>query len=216
MNASALRDSVGRIGLRVPRADQSGRPLGSLAVMDRPDRQELILSAVIRIIGRDGLAGVSVRSVAREAGVAHGLVNYYFDDKKGLIEAALRRVEAEDLELLEPDASLTPEAQLRTVLRIIVAARVPDHRVPRATPAAVGAGPSGRGVRCDQRHRPAPVSRPAGPSHRECRLRRESSRCAPSSGRHRHHPERHLAHRPPAHRSGVPHAGRGSMRGDRL
>lgn len=88
--------------------------------MDRPDRQELILSAVIRIIGRDGLAGVSVRSVAREAGVAHGLVNYYFDDKKGLIEAALRRVEAEDLELLEPDASLTPEVQLRTVLRNIV------------------------------------------------------------------------------------------------
>ncbi len=111
---------MGRITLRVPRVGQSGLPLGSLAVMERPDRQELILSAVICIIGRDGLAGVSVRSVAREAGVAHGLVNYYFDDKKGLIEAALRRVEAEDLELLEPDAALTPEDQLRTVLRIIV------------------------------------------------------------------------------------------------
>lgn len=94
--------------------------VGNLAFMERPDRQELILSAVIRIIGREGLAGVSVRSVAREAGVAHGLVNYYFDDKKGLIEAALRRVEAEDLELLEPDASLPAEAQLREVLRSIV------------------------------------------------------------------------------------------------
>ena len=94
--------------------------VGSLAVMERPDRQERILGAVILIIGREGLAGVSVRSVAREAGVAHGLVNYYFDDKKGLIEAALRRVEAEDLELLEPDASMNPEGQLRAALRIIV------------------------------------------------------------------------------------------------
>lgn len=88
--------------------------------MERPDRQELILAAVIRIIGRDGLAGVSVRSVAREAGVAHGLVNYYFDDKKGLIEAALRRIEAEDLQLLEPDPSLDPAAQLSDALRRIV------------------------------------------------------------------------------------------------
>ena len=87
--------------------------------MERPDRQERILSAVIDIIGRDGLAGVSVRSVAREAGVAHGLVNYYFEDKKGLIEAALRRVEAEDLDLLEPDSALAPAAQLRRVLRSI-------------------------------------------------------------------------------------------------
>lgn len=88
--------------------------------MERPDREELILEAVIRILGREGLAGVSVRSVAREAGVAHGLVNYYYDDKKGLIEAALRRVEADDLDLLEPDPTLSAADQLRAVLRIVV------------------------------------------------------------------------------------------------
>lgn len=88
--------------------------------MARPDRQELILSAVISIIGEKGLDGVSVRSVAREAGVAHGLVAYYFDDKNGLIEAALRRVESEDLGLLEPDETLPPRDQLRSVLRRIV------------------------------------------------------------------------------------------------
>ena len=80
----------------------------------------MILAAVIRILGRDGYSGVSVRSVAREAGVAHGLVAYYFDDKTGLVEAALRRIEADDLDLLEPDPTLSPPEQLRSVLRSIM------------------------------------------------------------------------------------------------
>lgn len=88
--------------------------------MARPDREEQILSAVITLLGRSGLAGVSVRSVAREAGVAHGLVAYYFTDKNGLIEAALRRFETEDLALLEPDTRREPGAQLRQVLKRIL------------------------------------------------------------------------------------------------
>lgn len=87
----------------------------------KPDRQELILAAVLRILAAQGLAGVSVRSVAREAGVAHGLVNYYYADKNALIEAALLRIEDEDLALLEPPEGLSPEAALRTVLARIVA-----------------------------------------------------------------------------------------------
>ena len=87
----------------------------SHVTQDRPDRQEQILGAVIDVIGREGLAGVSVRSVAREAGVAHGLVSYYFNGKD-----ALRRVEKDDLALLEPDESLSPREQLCSVLRIIM------------------------------------------------------------------------------------------------
>lgn len=86
----------------------------------RADRQEQILAAAIAILGRDGLAGISVRSVARKAGVAHGLVAYYFDDMNGLIEAALRRVEIDDLELLDPDPSLSARDQLCSVLQSIM------------------------------------------------------------------------------------------------
>ena len=88
-----------------------------LAKPDRADRQELILDAVIRLLAAEGISGVSIRSVGREAGVAHGLVSYYFDDKVGLISAALRRIEAEDVALVAPEPGSDPEERLRTALR---------------------------------------------------------------------------------------------------
>lgn len=83
----------------------------------REDRQELILDAVLRLLADHGIAGVSIRSVAREAGVAHGLVGYYYDDKVGLIGAALRKISEQDDALLAPDPGLSPEGRLRAALR---------------------------------------------------------------------------------------------------
>lgn len=88
---------------------------------DRTDRQGRILEAVITLLGQHGISGVSMRAVAREAGVALGLVNYHYADKTSLIAAALRRVEEQDLALLETDASLAPDERLRTVLRRVAA-----------------------------------------------------------------------------------------------
>lgn len=84
---------------------------------EKVDRRSLILDAVLTVLARDGIAGVSMRAVAREAGVALGLVHYYFDDKPGLIAAALRRVEEQDLLIVEPDRALPPERRLRAALR---------------------------------------------------------------------------------------------------
>ena len=84
---------------------------------DKVDRQELILQAVIDLLARHGISGVSMRAVAREAGVALGLVSYYYEDKNSLIRAALARVEEQDLALVAPDASLPPEKRLRAALR---------------------------------------------------------------------------------------------------
>jgi AcrR family transcriptional regulator len=60
---------------------------------DKVDRQSRILEAAVRLLSRHGISGLSMRSVAREAGVALGLVNYYFADKASLIRAALHRIE---------------------------------------------------------------------------------------------------------------------------
>lgn len=92
---------------------------------DEPDpelnaREELILDAVVTLIGRGGLAAVSMRAVSREAGVSLGLMNYYFDTKSALVAAALRRIGVQDAELVTPEPGLEPVDQLRFVLRRVV------------------------------------------------------------------------------------------------
>jgi AcrR family transcriptional regulator len=86
--------------------------------MDPPekDREERILDAVLRLLSRQGISGISMRAVAREAGVALGLVNYYYEDKTGLISAALRRIGEQDVALVELDPSLPAEDRLRAAL----------------------------------------------------------------------------------------------------
>ena len=62
------------------------------AAVDAPER---ILDATLAVLAREGVAGVSMRAVAREADVALGLANYHFDGKTALISAALRLEDAE-------------------------------------------------------------------------------------------------------------------------
>ncbi|MFI2566176.1 TetR/AcrR family transcriptional regulator [Paenarthrobacter sp. NPDC018779] len=81
------------------------------------DKQSRILDAAMELLSRHGIAGVSMRAVSREAGVALGLVNYYYDDKTSLIRAALRRVDEDDLRLVATNPDADPTDQLRQALR---------------------------------------------------------------------------------------------------
>ena len=87
-------------------------------------RQSRILEAALDLLSRHGISGVSMRAVAREAGVALGLVNYYYDDKTSLIRAALHRVDEHDLKLVAPDPSSAPDEQLRKALRRVAGAEL--------------------------------------------------------------------------------------------
>lgn len=80
------------------------------------ERQARILTAATDLLAREGIAGVSMRAVAREAGVSLGLVNYHFADKTSLLASVLRRVEEQDLEILEVDLPAEPGARLREAL----------------------------------------------------------------------------------------------------
>jgi AcrR family transcriptional regulator len=84
---------------------------------EKVDRQALILEAVLTLLSRGGIACVSMRAVAREAHVALGLVNYYYEDKSSLIAAALHRIEQQDIAIVEPDPRLSPEERVRAALR---------------------------------------------------------------------------------------------------
>ena len=84
---------------------------------EQADRQTRILEAALELLSRHGISGINMRAVAREAGVALGLVNYYYEDKSSLIRAVLHQIEEHDLLLVEPEPASTPEEQLREALR---------------------------------------------------------------------------------------------------
>lgn len=50
-----------------------------------------LLDAAIRVVAGRGLRGLTIRSVAAEAGVTHGLVRHHFGSRDALVEATLVR-----------------------------------------------------------------------------------------------------------------------------
>jgi AcrR family transcriptional regulator len=48
--------------------------------------RQALLDAAIRVVAAQGLRGLTLRAVAAEAGVTHGLVRHHFGTREGLIE----------------------------------------------------------------------------------------------------------------------------------
>lgn len=73
------------------------------------DKRTLIVEAALDVLLADGIGKLSMRRVAREAGVALGLAHYYFESKGELIAALVgagaRRLRAEDPPLQTGDDS---------------------------------------------------------------------------------------------------------------
>lgn len=84
-------------------------------------RKAEIVDAALRVIGRDGIPGVSMRAVAAEASIPLGTVTYYFGDKEELIEAAfLRHAQRETARIV------TAIARLGTLTRDNIARGLAD------------------------------------------------------------------------------------------
>ena len=56
------------------------------------DTREKILQAAFTVLSRDGYENASIKEIAEEAGVAQGLVHYYFKSKQLLVLAVLNYV----------------------------------------------------------------------------------------------------------------------------
>lgn len=56
------------------------------------ERKEQILTAALTVAIREGLEGLTVRRVAAEAGLSHGLVHFHFKSKAKLLVALLDRL----------------------------------------------------------------------------------------------------------------------------
>lgn len=87
------------------------------------ERRREIVAAAARLAGKAGLSGISLRSVAQEAGVAPGLVNHYFPAVEQLVAEAFAQVGAEDLtvQFAAIRKEIAPVQQMRLYLQAALA-----------------------------------------------------------------------------------------------
>src|SRR2546423_458784 len=99
-----------------------------------PLRREQIVRATIRCLAREGYTRLTMKKVAREAGVSQGILHYYFADKRAMLVATLATV-SRDLDrrvaAAQSHTTRDPAARLRALVRacLEVAVRRPEFWV---------------------------------------------------------------------------------------
>jgi TetR/AcrR family transcriptional regulator, fatty acid metabolism regulator protein len=88
------------------------------------EKRRQILRAAITVFARSGYHTSRVSDVAKEAGVAYGLVYHYFGSKEDLLETIFRRTWSRMLEAVEEveRADAPAREQLAAVARIVLGA----------------------------------------------------------------------------------------------
>jgi AcrR family transcriptional regulator len=84
-----------------------------------PARREHIVQATLRCLAREGYAALTMKKIAREAGLTPGILHYYFADKRAILVAALERVMADLHHRVAREAGSTRDPRRR--LRALVA-----------------------------------------------------------------------------------------------
>jgi len=99
------------------RPDTENQPVGRLR----------LLEAAVRLFGRDGFDGTSLRALADEAEVSWGLIRFYFGSKEGLRDAAEELVLARYLGLVAEGSKAAKAANLQAIFdRIDIETQLPD------------------------------------------------------------------------------------------
>ncbi|WP_158881822.1 TetR/AcrR family transcriptional regulator [Amycolatopsis anabasis] len=98
-------------------------------VVDRAERRRAIAEALLRLVARDGIDAVSVRTVAAEAGISAGAVQKYFATREELLGFAF---ELTGEYLLERWATVATTGPLIDVLWRYVRAALPVDEQSRA------------------------------------------------------------------------------------
>jgi TetR/AcrR family transcriptional repressor of bet genes len=70
-------------------------------IVDHDARRRELVRAAWRVVGRDGLDGLTTRAVAREAGWSTGVLAHYFDNREELLLAAFRLVFDEAMQRMQ-------------------------------------------------------------------------------------------------------------------
>ena len=112
------------------------------------DRRKTILRAAIDVFSKKGYLGCRIADVAREAGVAYGLVYHYFRDKDELLESVFKSGWTEFLGRLEGaiTGEKTLEQRIEGMVHVAFQAYREDHRTVKVLILEVGRSPSGGAV----------------------------------------------------------------------
>jgi TetR/AcrR family fatty acid metabolism transcriptional regulator len=88
----------------------------------RPEKRDLILEAAITVFARMGYHGARVSDIAREAGIAYGLVYHYFKNKEEILRTIFDERWSGFLEGLEgiADSAGTTENKLVSVAALML------------------------------------------------------------------------------------------------
>jgi TetR/AcrR family fatty acid metabolism transcriptional regulator len=68
-------------------SNPTGRQAPPLALENEPEKRRAILHAAVKVFAERGYQGCRIADVARQAGVAYGLVYHYFRSKEELLES---------------------------------------------------------------------------------------------------------------------------------
>jgi TetR/AcrR family transcriptional regulator, fatty acid metabolism regulator protein len=88
------------------------------------DKRRLILEAAVRVFAAQGYQATRVGDIAREAGVAYGLVYHYYGSKDAVLEAVFREAWGRMLAAISvaTDSSGSAPEQLALVVKIVLRA----------------------------------------------------------------------------------------------
>ncbi|WHT20654.1 TetR family transcriptional regulator C-terminal domain-containing protein [Crossiella sp. CA-258035] len=115
-------------------------------IVDHGQRRRMIAEALLRLVARDGIETVSVRTVAAEAGMSAGAVQKYFATKEEIFEFALE-LTGERLE--RRWATLSADGDYLTLLRDLLLETLPLDAERRAEMIIVTAFTARAAVRAD-------------------------------------------------------------------
>ncbi|MFF1904579.1 TetR/AcrR family transcriptional regulator [Kitasatospora sp. NPDC058218] len=93
-----------------------------------------IMRATVELVDEHGYAGTTLTDIAERAGLARGLLSYYFDGKRLLMQSATHRMMHQALSTaldgLGPDS--TPEARLARAIDTVLGLAMDHPRVMRS------------------------------------------------------------------------------------
>jgi TetR/AcrR family transcriptional regulator, fatty acid metabolism regulator protein len=86
------------------------------------DKRQMILDAAVRVFAAQGFEATRVGDIAKDAGVAYGLVYHYYGSKDAVLEAVFREAWGRLLTAIQTavDSDIPPPEQLALVVKIVL------------------------------------------------------------------------------------------------